>query len=62
MTPAQSVSVIGAPGGQPGKQPRSTTQIDDAVASLDPELTGEEITALERPYAPRYDQIPTARW
>jgi aryl-alcohol dehydrogenase-like predicted oxidoreductase len=33
----------------------STTQIDDAVASLDIELTAEEIAALERSYTPRYD-------
>jgi aryl-alcohol dehydrogenase-like predicted oxidoreductase len=33
----------------------TTTQIDDAVASLDIELTDEELTALERPYTPRYD-------
>ena len=33
----------------------STAQIDDAVASLDLELTGDELAALERPYTPRYD-------
>ena len=33
----------------------TTTQIDDAVASLTIELTAEEIAALERPYTPRYD-------
>jgi aryl-alcohol dehydrogenase-like predicted oxidoreductase len=33
----------------------STAQIDDAVASLDVELTGDEIWALERHYTPRYD-------
>jgi 1-deoxyxylulose-5-phosphate synthase len=33
----------------------TTAQIDDAVASLDIELTDEEITSLERPYTPRYD-------
>jgi aryl-alcohol dehydrogenase-like predicted oxidoreductase len=33
----------------------TTTQIDDAVASLDIELTGEELADLERPYTPRYD-------
>ena len=33
----------------------TTTQIDDAVASLDLELASEEIAALERPYTPRYD-------
>ncbi len=30
-------------------------QIDDAVASLDIELTVDELRALERPYTPRYD-------
>ncbi|MER7279028.1 aldo/keto reductase [Dactylosporangium sp. NPDC000244] len=30
-------------------------QIDDAVASLDIDLTGEEVAALRRPYTPRYD-------
>ena len=33
----------------------TTTQIDDAVAALDLDLTAEEIAALERPYTPRYD-------
>ena len=33
----------------------STAQIDDAVASLDLELTGDELAELERPYTPRYD-------
>jgi aryl-alcohol dehydrogenase-like predicted oxidoreductase len=33
----------------------TTAQIDDAVASLDIELTGEELAALERPYTPRHD-------
>ena len=33
----------------------TTAQIDDAVASLEIELTAEEIAALERPYTPRYD-------
>ncbi len=33
----------------------STAQIDDAVASLDLELTAEEITTLEAPYTPRHD-------
>jgi aryl-alcohol dehydrogenase-like predicted oxidoreductase len=33
----------------------TTSQIDDAVASLDIELTAEELAALERPYTPRYD-------
>jgi aryl-alcohol dehydrogenase-like predicted oxidoreductase len=30
-------------------------QIDDAIASLDVELSDEEIRALEAPYTPRYD-------
>src|SRR5581483_831404 len=33
----------------------SRTQIDDAVASLDLELTLDELAELERPYTPRYD-------
>src|SRR5690349_14277941 len=33
----------------------SVEQIDDAVTSLDIELTEEEIQQLERPYTPRYD-------
>lgn len=33
----------------------SIEQIDDAVASLDIELTEEEVQHLEAPYAPRYD-------
>ena len=33
----------------------TTAQIDDAVASLEIELTAEEIAALEQPYTPRYD-------
>ena len=33
----------------------STGQIDDAVASLGIELTGDEIAELERPYTPRHD-------
>jgi len=33
----------------------TTTQLDDAVASLDIELTDDEIAALERPYTPRHD-------
>lgn len=33
----------------------TTAQIDDAVGSLDIELTGEELEGLERPYTPRYD-------
>jgi len=33
----------------------TTGQIDDAVASLEIELTAEEIAALEQPYTPRYD-------
>jgi len=32
-----------------------TAHIDDAVASLDIELTADEVTRLERPYTPRYD-------
>jgi aryl-alcohol dehydrogenase-like predicted oxidoreductase len=33
----------------------TTQQIDDAVASLDLELTDEEVRALEAPYTPRHD-------
>jgi aryl-alcohol dehydrogenase-like predicted oxidoreductase len=33
----------------------SIEQIDDAVASLDVELTEEDVRALEAPYTPRYD-------
>ncbi|WP_372660626.1 aldo/keto reductase [Amycolatopsis kentuckyensis] len=33
----------------------STKQIDDAVASLDVELTDDEVRLLEAPYTPRYD-------
>jgi 1-deoxyxylulose-5-phosphate synthase len=33
----------------------TTAQIDEAVASLDIELTTGELAALERPYTPRYD-------
>jgi aryl-alcohol dehydrogenase-like predicted oxidoreductase len=33
----------------------TTVHIDDAVASLDIELTADEVTRLERPYTPRYD-------
>jgi aryl-alcohol dehydrogenase-like predicted oxidoreductase len=33
----------------------TTAQIDDAVASLEIELTDQERAALERPYTPRYD-------
>jgi 1-deoxyxylulose-5-phosphate synthase len=33
----------------------TTTQIDDAVASLDITLTADEIYRLEAPYTPRYD-------
>jgi aryl-alcohol dehydrogenase-like predicted oxidoreductase len=33
----------------------SVHQIDDAVASLDVELTDDEVRALEAPYTPRYD-------
>jgi aryl-alcohol dehydrogenase-like predicted oxidoreductase len=32
-----------------------TSQIDDAVASLDIDLTDDEARQLERPYTPRYD-------
>lgn len=32
-----------------------TSHIDDAVASLEIELTGDEVAQLERPYTPRYD-------
>jgi 1-deoxyxylulose-5-phosphate synthase len=34
---------------------RTTQQIDDAVASLDLDLTDEEARRLEAPYTPRYD-------
>jgi aryl-alcohol dehydrogenase-like predicted oxidoreductase len=33
----------------------TTSQIDNAVASLEIELAAEELAALERPYTPRYD-------
>ena len=33
----------------------SLAQIDDAVASLDLELTADELAGLERPYTPRHD-------
>ncbi|MCS0647077.1 aldo/keto reductase [Curtobacterium flaccumfaciens] len=33
----------------------STQQIDDAIASLDVQLTDEDLTALTAPYTPRYD-------
>jgi aryl-alcohol dehydrogenase-like predicted oxidoreductase len=33
----------------------SIRQIDEAVASLDVELTDDEVRALEAPYTPRYD-------
>jgi 1-deoxyxylulose-5-phosphate synthase len=33
----------------------TTSQIDDAVASLDIQLTDEEVAKLERPYTPRHD-------
>jgi aryl-alcohol dehydrogenase-like predicted oxidoreductase len=33
----------------------TTQQIDDAVASLDVELTDEEVGVLEAPYTPRHD-------
>ncbi len=32
-----------------------TAQIDDAVASLEIELTDDEVATLEAPYTPRYD-------
>lgn len=34
---------------------RTTQQIDDAVASLDLDITDEEAHRLEAPYTPRYD-------
>ena len=34
---------------------RSLAQIDDAVASLDVDLTDEDVRALEAPYTPRHD-------
>jgi len=34
---------------------RTTAQIDEAVASLDLDLTTDEVRALEAPYTPRYD-------
>ncbi|GAA0240020.1 aldo/keto reductase [Cryptosporangium japonicum] len=33
----------------------SIAQLDDAIASLDVELTDDEVRALEAPYTPRYD-------
>ena len=33
----------------------STAQIDDAVASLDVDLTDDEVARLETPYTPRHD-------
>ena len=33
----------------------SAEQIDDAIASLEIQLTGDELGALEAPYTPRYD-------
>ena len=33
----------------------SIAQLDDAVASLDVELTDDEVQALVAPYTPRYD-------
>jgi aryl-alcohol dehydrogenase-like predicted oxidoreductase len=33
----------------------TTSHIDDAIASLEIDLTDEELAALERPYTPRYD-------
>ena len=44
--PAVTAPLVGA---------SSTQQIDDAVMSLDVELTDDEIRVLEAPYTPRYD-------
>jgi aryl-alcohol dehydrogenase-like predicted oxidoreductase len=44
--PVVSAPIIGA---------TKTEHIDDAVASLDIQLTAEEVAALERPYTPRHD-------
>lgn len=44
--PVVSAPIVGA---------SSAKQIDDAVASLDIELTQDELAALEAPYTPRYD-------
>jgi 1-deoxyxylulose-5-phosphate synthase len=44
--PAVSAPLVGA---------NSIAQIDDAVSSLEIDLTRDEIDALQRPYTPRYD-------
>ncbi|WP_410677022.1 aldo/keto reductase [Amycolatopsis sp. cmx-4-68] len=44
--PVVSAPLVGA---------NTITQIDDAVASMDIELTDEELATLERPYTPRHD-------
>jgi aryl-alcohol dehydrogenase-like predicted oxidoreductase len=44
--PVVSAPLVGA---------NTTSQIDDAVASLGIELAAEELAALEQPYTPRYD-------
>jgi len=44
--PVVTASLVGA---------STTTQIDDAVASLEITLTADEIQRLEAPYTPRYD-------
>jgi aryl-alcohol dehydrogenase-like predicted oxidoreductase len=44
--PVVSAPLVGA---------NTITQIDDAIASLDIELTDGELAALEGPYTPRYD-------
>ncbi|MFC0111946.1 aldo/keto reductase [Kibdelosporangium aridum] len=44
--PVVSAPLVGA---------NTITQIDDAVASTDIQLTVEELAALERPYTPRHD-------
>lgn len=33
----------------------TTLQIDEAIASLDVELSDDEVTALTAPYTPRWD-------
>jgi hypothetical protein len=49
--PACTASVVTAP----LVGANTTTQIDDAGASLDIELSPDELAALEQPYMPRYD-------
>jgi 1-deoxyxylulose-5-phosphate synthase len=44
--PAVAAPLVGA---------NTTGQIDAAVASLDIELTADEVASLQRPYTPRYD-------